>query len=304
MKKILSYISVAALGIFTFASCNINSNPVFSDKDAFVGFDKAALSVDEDGKTVTVQVNLASLEGLSSTVSFDVVDGTAKKGVNYSISGATTLSFSKENRTQNITINIIDIPGVYTGDLKFDVVLKDAGDVKMSADNKCTVTIVDLDHPLAAILGKYTSTGTKSGKNIEWSNELRKDPNDPTLVWIYDIAGLALSSWDGWDISYYGVVDADKKKITIALGQESEYVYSNGNPVTLLTVDSAMEYIYDSGNIYAEISYNNEETQDAVKSIKFDVDQTSAGEGAGIMCYIEDAGNVGYAFPPIEYVKK
>lgn len=291
MKKILSYISLFVFGAVLFSSCDLNKSPKFDDKDAFVAFDKAAISVKEEGKEVKIPVTLASLKGISTTISYEAVDGTAKNGVDYTLADETgTLTFSAEARTQYITVNIIERDGEYTGDLKFSVKFKTTGDVAAGAENSCTVTIIDHDHPLGFLLGKYTATGEDlSDGACEWEMEFFKDASDDHMVWIMDINNQG-SGWRGTDIMYYGIVDADLKTITIPFGQDSEYVYSNGNAVTLNGFDGNIRTT--SGNCVATIDQS---------SGKVVVD---FGTEWGFMAYIDDAGYIAAVLPGIKAVKK
>lgn len=322
MKKY--YIILAALAIFA-VSCDKNENPVFNDADAFVAFDKPTMTVSETAKTVTVPVTLVSLGGLETTISYEAIDGDGKKGakvdVNYTLAdGAATLTFTKDAPTQYITVNILDPEvtyskdaetgeqvrdgGKYTGDLKFSLKFKSTGDVAAGRGDTCVITIEDTDHPLSAILGDWTFNARKgstyaAATAVSWDNVLRKDENDDHKVWFFNIAYLS-SGWAGWDISYYGNVSEDLTTITIPLGQESEYHYSNGNPVTLFSLDSGFNNIYDSGNIYATIKYD---AAGHATDMTFDFDQTDAGTNAGIICYIPDAGTVGYVYGPMTATK-
>lgn len=315
MKKY--YVILATLALMA-VSCDKNESPVFDDANAFVAFDNGAVTVSETKKTVSIPVTLVSLAGLETTISYEAEDGTAKAGVNYNLAdGAATLSFTKDEPTQNIVINIIDLDAVYeadpadatkqvraggkyTGDLKFTIKFKSTGDVAAGRESSCVVTIEDTDHPLSAILGDWTFNGNKpAGTAVSWANVLRKDETDDHKVWFYNIAYLG-GGWAGWDISYYGNVSEDLKTITIPLGQESEYHYSNGNPVTLYSVDAAFNEIYDSGNIYATINYD---ASGKATDMVFDLDQTDAGAKAGIICYIPSAGTVGYVYGPMTATK-
>lgn len=310
MKKIFTYLTLVAVAAFA-ASCNMNKEPVFDDADAFVAFDKASMTCLETAKEISVPVTLASVSGVATTISYEAVDGTAKSGVNFDlVDGAGTLTFSKDARTQYIKVKIYDPEasyseegeregGAYTGDLKFSLKFKSTGDVNNSADNSCTITISDLDHPLSAILGDWTFEANCRGSMASWPCELKKDANDDHMVWFYDLVYLSRSAWDGWDISYYGNVTMDEKNrpavITIPLGQESEYTYSNGNHVTLYSVDADLNYIYDTGNVSATIVYDD---ADHAIGIVFDLDGSPAGEGAGLIAYIPDAGTINYVYPP------
>ena len=217
MKKYITYFSIVALAAFA-ASCNLNDDPVFNDDDAFVAFDKAAVSYAEDAGEIKIPVTLASIQGIATTVSYEVVNGTAVSGKDFElVDGSGTLSFTADARTQYIAVKILERPGEYTGDLKFSLKFKSSGDVAIGADNTCTVTILDNDHPLAAILNTYTATG-KSYFNgdMEWDITLTKDENDPGLVWFTNLVG----GING----YYGIVtmeDGIPVTITLPLGQAS-----------------------------------------------------------------------------------
>jgi hypothetical protein len=215
MRKILSILTIAIMVVFS--SCELNEVPLFDDNDAFVAFEKASLSIAENGGTLNIPVTVASVKGVTSIVTYTIIDGTAKQGVNFTlVDGSATLNFDATNRTQYIQINIVNIPGVFTGDLKFEVKLSDDGTVKPSAEDVCTVTIQDNDHPLAAILGTYNVTAQSYwGSTEEFTMTILKDPKDISVVWIGNIAGIG----DG--PGFYGVVNEAKTQIAIPLGQSS-----------------------------------------------------------------------------------
>lgn len=305
MKKIYSLIALT-LGLVLLASCEINKEPVFNDSDAFVAFDKAAVTCTETDGEISVPVTLASLKGMGTTVSYEAVNGTAAAGTNFDlVDGSGTLTFTPDGRTQYIKVKIYDpdvtyedgerVSGKYTGDLKFKLAFKSTGDVNGSMENVCTVTIKDLDHPLTAILGDWTFTALCRGKMASWPCELAKDPDDDHVVWFYDLVYFSRSGWDGWDISYYGVVSEDLKTITIPLGQESEYTYSNGEHVGLYGVDADFEYLFDSGSVTATIEYN---AAGKAVGLTMNFDDSPAGEGSGFIGYIPDAGTINYVYGP------
>ncbi len=305
MKRLYSVIALG-LGLVMIASCNLNKEPRFSDSDAFVAFDKAAFSCSETDGEISIPVTLASLNGKSTTISYGSVNGTAVEGINFDlVDGAGTLTFTPDARTQYIKVKIYDpdveydgierVAGKYTGDLKFQIEFKSTGDVAASMENACTVTIKDLDHPLTAILGDWTFTADCRGSMSSWPCELAKDEKDDHVVWFYDLVYLSRSGWDGWDISYYGVVSEDLTTITIPLGQESEYTYSNGQHVTLFGVDADFEYLFDSGSITATIEYDA--SGNAV-GLTFNLDDSPAGPDSGLIAYIPGAGTINYVYGP------
>ena len=166
MKRSLIYITLLTAGLAAASSCNLNEYPVFNDEDAFVAFDDESRSFDEPltaGATVQVEVSvtLASVAGISTDVVYDAVSGTAVEGEDFDLADpGATLKFNENDRTCTIPIILYgNNVGTYTGNKTFSLVFKDSGSVKEGAENTCTVTIVDMDHPLTPILATYSMTG-------------------------------------------------------------------------------------------------------------------------------------------------
>ena len=216
------------------ASCHLNEMPTFDDKDVFAGFRSNSTNATEDCGTLLIPVNVTSLNGAATTVTYEFVNGSAKQGVDFEdASGTGSLSFGVGESSKNITVKIINHPGVFTGDLKFSVRLKSAGDVKMGANNTISVTINDIDHPLASILGDYACKSMSGwGDDLEWIMNFSKDASDVSKVWIYNI--FANDDWADWDTIFYGLVDDDLTSISVPLGQETEYKYGGTTPCVLL----------------------------------------------------------------------
>lgn len=280
MKKISIFFAVAA-AILAFSSCSgLNTVPEFSDDQAFVAFDKLAVSVAEDGKSVRLPLTVASVNPAVASVSYAVVSSDGNKAVegkNFKFTDNTgVVTFNGTDRTAYIDIEILDNPGVFTGDIKFQIELVSAGELNIGFNKTCTVTITDQDHPLASILGWYTCVDEVGAKT--WQMEIRKDPNDISVCWFYNIGAMS-SSWAGDDIMYYGNVDLEAGTITIPLGQTSEYLYQGTTPVTLYRVDMNYEYIYKTGNYVMEIA-------DEGKTIYFEKEN-------GLYLQIDGAGYIG-----------
>lgn len=221
MKNIYKYFG-CALALAAALSCTkLNETPVFDAADSFVAFDVAAVSVAENGGTVSIPVSVASIDPMAVTVAYEVVDGTAKAGANYSlVEASATLVFDGQSRNGNIVINVVDIAGKFDGDLTFTVNLVSAGSLKIGANKSCTVTIQDLDHPLSDILGLYTADGESYFNGpAKWEAEFIKDATDITKVWMRGLApGFAYPT----DL-IYGTVSEDHNTITIPIGQMLPY---------------------------------------------------------------------------------
>jgi hypothetical protein len=289
MKKIINILCFVAVATFVFVSCDINKYPTFNDKDAFVAFRKTSMNIAENGSKIDIPIALASLSGITATVTCEAVDGTAKKGIDFNIIGDGSISFSSDKREDTLSIEIINRAGIYTGDLKFTVVFSTMPNGINTGDaNTLTITINDLDHPLASILGDYTATGEKYKAGVQsWTMTLKKDASDDHKVWFFDLANLG--SWKGDDVMYYGIVNDDLTSITIPFGQDSEYKYSNGNAVKLLGLDSKLDG-FDEGSTTVSVLNGG-------KNLDF-------GSEWGFWCNIEGAGYIAITLPGITAVKK
>ena len=125
--KKLSYVLLAAT-TFVLASCNINEYPKFDDADAFVAIQQTSASTAENNPAGKLQipVMLTSLSGLQGSVDFEITpaeENGAQEGVNFTVEGSSkTLTFTKENPTQYIVLNIID-NDTFGGDVKLTIKL-------------------------------------------------------------------------------------------------------------------------------------------------------------------------------------
>lgn len=214
-------IVLAALAAVALASCN-NDQPEFNDKDAFVSFTDTKASIDENKATLEIPVQLSSLKGKEGTVDFEITpdeSAPAVEGTNYTVANASrTLTFTKESNVQNIKLNIVDLAGTFTGDLRLTIKLKNAQGVNLGAENTFQVTIADLDHPLAFMLGTFSASGTSLLNGpTKWNIEIKKDDSDVNKVWIYKI--LPAGTNDKYPV--YGTVNEDKTELRIPVGQNT-----------------------------------------------------------------------------------
>lgn len=237
-------IVLAALAAVALASCN-NDQPEFNDKDAFVSFTDTKASIDENKATLEIPVQLSSLKGKEGSVDFEITaDKTAPavEGTNYTVANATrTLTFTKESNVQNIKLNIIDLAGTFTGDLRLNIKLKNAQGVNLGAESSFDVTIVDLDHPLAFMLGTFSASGTSQYNGAEtWTVNIAKDDKDVNKVWITNmVLGASSAAYP-----IYGTVNEEKTEIRIPAYQV--IAKSSSYPAVLFTIlDSEGENIVE-----------------------------------------------------------
>ena len=247
-------------GALFLTGCDVNELPAFNDADAFVAFTTGTGSINENSTdSLVIEVLCSSLNGVSAEVSFSIVEDTtataAKVGelfTYYTTTGKDTLSFDNKTTSQYIIVKPIDNEE-FGGDKKFTLQLKDAKGANLGASNTITVAVVDNEHPLAAILGSYTASGTTYNGPSTWDVTIAKDEKDLNTVWFTNLpaASIALGI-DGRPI--YGVVNEDKTEILIPVHQQiatsSNYPY--------VAVDGAdgeegEEDIPEGGNLVATI---------------------------------------------------
>ena len=243
MKNIFKVLLGSALAVVAASSCSdLNEFPVFDEAESFVEFDKTTYNVPENIGQISIPVSIGAYATERTVVSYTILDASleggdynAEKGVNFndrSYSGV--LIFDGDVWTSNIVIDIVNLEGVYTGDLKFAVKIESSSSTKVSAENTAVITISDLDHPLASILGEYTCTGKKYDCETDidsYTITLSKDAVDVHTVHIdYITPGCKqYSTWGDW--SYVGTVSADLKTITIARGQKCQAWYQTEEDV-------------------------------------------------------------------------
>jgi len=218
MKNIAKIIAAGSV-LFALAACSHVAKYTAED---FVALGGTSYSVSETTTTLIIPVTAYPQNGQSNTtVSFDVKNGSAVAGTDFTYSPANgILTFSGEE-TQNITINILGHAGEFTGDLKFTVELKEASnDYTLSRYCKANVTIKDEDHPLVDMFGTYTTDNCFG----YWGDDYRGHqitvaayPDDITCLSISNLEPYLGSN--GFIGPVKGQLNDEHTLITIAAGQ-------------------------------------------------------------------------------------
>lgn len=256
MKKIYKYLACALALTGAFSCSKLNETPVFEDSKSFVAFSQTVYSVNEDADSLVIPVTIASPDPVAVTVAYSVADSTAKQGANFSLADeAAVLVYDGNTRTQNIVLNIVNIATTaeqsgYTGDLVFSITLESAGELDLGYNSTCMVKILDLDHPLAAILGKYTCSATDAGAgDVTWEMTLSKDEEDVTVVWADFICPLAADN-STMPFAVYGTVSEDQTEIVFPCGQKPGALYDVDDPFTFIWFDYNDGYqVEESGTV-------------------------------------------------------
>ncbi len=233
MKNIYRILAFTAV-VAAFASCREVSD---YKTTPFVNFYRTTVSVDENVGSVAIPVKLGSLKGDNNTsVTFKIVDGKAKEGVNFTVEPAgKVLSFNGTDSLA-ITINVVDQPGVFTGSLDFQIELTAAtNDYQIGGSSATVFTIKDNDHPLANLFGTFSGPAPGYwGDNYTAEVQILAHPDDVNKVLVYNLdpylASYGFTAANKYNI-FTGTVNAEKTRITIETNQETGYVSSSQGPL-------------------------------------------------------------------------
>lgn len=296
MKMKTNRILAAALLAASLASCTQKLQ--FNDVP-FAAFDSVVVATTEIDGAVDIAVTATSCTKAFSVV-FEVIENTAKTGVNFEIldNDAQVLTFTPQNPTQIIKVGIIDLSGTFTGDTSFSLKLASATEgVNLSGNTVCKVSIKDFDHPLAAMLGDYNGVGSDAyGSALSFPLSVTPDESDTYKVWFEPIVPfLYMNGISGFSLSVYGTVSPDMKTITIPFFQLTKtdaadlFGGTSGNYMQLVSwaIESDAVVIVDSGITSFKFEWN-----DSVGGYVNDTPYTLAGANSGKL------GNYYYLYIP------
>lgn len=201
---------------------------------SFVSFDATSLSVDEDAGILEIPVYAYTKDGdlafprgesANTTVTFEVVDGTAKNGVDFTVEPANGVLTFDGSSAGAIKVNVVNHEGVHTGNLDFSVRITGASDgYTLGGAREASVRINDLDPDPSGgtvedIYGTYTATAEFDGDPLSWTLNISPVGTDPYVIKV-DVMVPLFEGYEGnGDVE--GVVSDDLSTITFHLPQES-----------------------------------------------------------------------------------
>ena len=261
MKKII-YSIFTVLAAVSMLSCSRKAE--FTTL-SFVYFENGSKTVYEDAGEISIPVYASA--DVDFTVTFTSIDGVktdpntgmevpnGQKGVDYSIvdNDAEILRYPNGTKSQVIKVNIVDFPGILTGNKEFTLKLQSAGnEVALGGVSTCKVTIIDNDHPLKEIFGEYAATD-KDG--VSWTITFAEDPNSYTQILLDGIVPAVAGNWVGKGLRHYveAPVTADLSKVSVPLGYTFPDSMSNQD-IMVFGYDGT--YIYGSGTLAFEKTDN------------------------------------------------
>ncbi len=267
MKNLLKiFVGIAA--VTAFASCN---QKVDYQTDSFVCFETTAYSINEDAGTVEIPVfayakssdHAFPREGANTSLTFEVIENTAKNGVNFSVEPANgVIDFSNSTKA-SIKLNITNLAGEFTSDLDFTIVITSANnDFSIGGLNTLNVTIKDLDHPLAELFGTYVATNIPDAFGAVNNIQVTVGPIEGTTtsLAIHNVSPTAAANTG----AHYVVGDVNEEKTEVTV-KDWQLIgeYSPGVGVYFVSLDASLSetestvFTYDpaAGTLTTPLSY-------------------------------------------------
>lgn len=226
MKK-LAYILAGVAMVAALASCN---RELTFQHHSFISIYCGNKTFAEDAGNITVPVSIYNNKN-GATITVKCTDRTAVSGTNYQLvePASGVLNAAPGDTVKNIVIKLIDRPGIFDGNLAFNVSIDSkSDDVELGPHDNVTITIKDNDHPLVDFFGDYTMKGVCANSSgglayASWDVEVGPDDADVTHLVFSNVtyfSAVAYHSSSG-DCPVYGIVSDDRKTITFPFPQTS-----------------------------------------------------------------------------------
>lgn len=286
MKKINMLAAVVALVLS--ASCD---RSIEFQHETFATFDAVSFAVDETAGKVRIPVSIYNPTGSEIQVSVKGVDGSAKVGEDFELSypASGILTFSADKSTDTLEFAIKPYEGVFTNNKDFTVEIASVtSGVSTGLLRTAKVTIKDVDHPLASILGNYSAAGVSAASGA-YAWDVVIDKNDDSVQMVNVI------SFNDWGETLVGLVSDDMSTIIIPFGQM--YVASGYD--TMFVGWGAGGYYAPSGNLILTKTATG-----WIQSTDLDDDEMSWGIGALAVSNGTPLGWLDYMQPGIVLTKK
>ena len=157
MKRNIILFVAATVTLLLAASCN---RKVEYQYEKYATLYHSSFSVAENSGELRIPVLVNNTKGADVQVSVKIAEGTAEEGVDYEVVSPANgiLSFSGDTDSLDVVINLLTPAlGEFTGAKNFTVSIASATEgVGVGLISSANVLIDDIDHPLAAFIGKWT----------------------------------------------------------------------------------------------------------------------------------------------------
>lgn len=176
MKR-FTYIILASACVAALFSC---SRKYEFQTNSYAIIDTGSLTVKEDVGVVRIPVSAYNSDGLSGSVYFNVIDGTAVQGTDFTVEPASGVIAFDGNGTKFIDISVIEHAGVLTGPLAFSIELTQVSGSLQGIGGTYYTEIVIQDNDIVVdwdyIIGEWTADDGEGPYKVEF-----KQVNDNTL---------------------------------------------------------------------------------------------------------------------------
>ncbi len=262
MKNIKIF--AVATAVLLLASCN---RSLEFEHETFATFDAVTFNVNENAGTLTIPVSIYNPTGAEVQVTVTGVDGKGVQGTDYEIVSPSSgiLTFSGSTETQNVEINIIGKVGEFTGAKDFKVQIASATDgLKTGALNLAAVTIIDLDHPLAAFIGNWSGTITALYQSPSYNTTINisADETDETYTKLVFDTGIDPFFYGmGLSKATYSAVAASATEVVVLAEQPNGYDdvillgFDNEDPDAATQYDHIRFVLQEDGTLRCTTAY-------------------------------------------------
>lgn len=180
-RNILIYIA-AALALVLSPSCDRTHE---YEPKAYATLYKTSFSVPENCGELKIPVLLCNSDGSDVQVSVAIKPGVAVENVDFEMTSPAILNFSGDVDSLDIVIAVTNFAGDFTGAKDFSIEISSLTEGVLNGNFlKAGVTIEDLDHPLAPIIGTWTGEAKEefTGSSVTMSYVFAADPEDFTKL--------------------------------------------------------------------------------------------------------------------------
>lgn len=258
MKRNIIIMAVAAITLLA-ASCSRKCEYSF---ETYATLYKTSYIINEDAGEVKVPVILMNSNGSEVQISVTANEGKAVEGTDFEITSPASgiLTFSGETDTLDVVVKISDsFIGEFTGakDFSLQIACITEG-VTVGQTNNASISINDLDHPLAPYVGTWTGTTFEegyTGQNMTLSFDITTNEDDVTklnLTTVDPMMAAVVGYTKPFTLESSAVINADGTgQITIGMAQPTGFEYSYG-PWVYMGLDAPT---WDQASNYADIVF-------------------------------------------------
>lgn len=213
------------------------------------------LSLTGNGETVS-KIQIDSKSGNESLSGQFLITGIDDYGFLEPYSASPALYYyCNTTLTQDPLDCYIVVPAQYYSEGLTFTINSDYGAMSVSTDELTTyrsrfydISVDFAPETISDLLGDYAATGySYYYEDISWTISINESHDDTRVLWFCNLVdGLSIQ-----ETRFYGVVNEDETKISIPLGQTTEYLYEGEHAIILYGFDG--QNVYDVASLEVDI---------------------------------------------------